>query len=107
RLTVALSGRRDTSLALALELVPAPAASGPQRKAKLKVTSNPTGAKLKLDGRVEQTAPHNFSDVTEGMHTLAVSKDGYQSELRTFGFSARKDSAFAVPLQRAGASAGA
>jgi len=100
RVSVTLSGLRDSSLALTLEttqVVPPP----PLRKARLKVSSHPSGAKLKLDGRVEQSAPHNFTDVTEGMHTLAVSKAGYQSELRTFGFSARKDSAFTIRLQSA------
>ena len=41
------------------------------------VTSEPAGGLALLDGSATQTTPANFTDVSPGVHTVSISKDGY------------------------------
>lgn len=55
----------------------------------LRITSTPPGARVSIDGTVEGEAPLtlNRGEVTVGEHTIALTKNGYQTE--TFRFVAR------------------
>jgi hypothetical protein len=49
-----------------------------EAKATLRVTSDPPGAQIFLDGRAHQTTPAILSGLAPGRHTLRLQMDGYE-----------------------------
>lgn len=52
------------------------------------VTSNPSGAKVYLDGSYKGTTPLTIGDVSTGNHTLTLKKNGYYDWERSYNVSA-------------------
>ncbi len=62
--------------------VPLPPAPPPVTSGTLTIDTDPTGARVTLDGKQTQTAPCAFPDVHFGTHHFVVERDGYKpSEL--------------------------
>jgi hypothetical protein len=57
----------------------------PVGKGDLTVTSDVPGARISLDGHIDRSwvTPHTFHDLPERFYVLAVSKDGYESDIHS------------------------
>ncbi len=64
----------------------------------IRVTSSPTNALVKIDGAPVGNTTHEQANVTPGIHTVEVSKSGYQSETRQVTVNAGLTSTVSVTL---------
>ena len=64
----------------------------------IRATSSPTNALVKIDGTPVGYTTHEQSGVTPGIHTVEISKSGYQSETRQVSVIAGLASAVSVTL---------
>ncbi|HWQ65824.1 MAG TPA: PEGA domain-containing protein [Methanospirillum sp.] len=62
-----------TTVVVNMTLVPLPP------NGSVSVTSSPTGSMVVLDGADLHTTPYTYDQVTPGVHTVGISKDGYLS----------------------------
>ena len=82
-----------------------PAASTPAPEVgQLVVRSNVSGAKIIVDGNTEPSwvTPYTFAKLPSGTHTVVVSKDGYESFLRTVTVEGGQSSNLNASLTAAG-----
>ncbi len=59
---------------LSFTIVPATPTTG-----SIRVSSNPSGAQVRIDGAMVGTTTHEQQNVSPGLHTVEVSKSGYQT----------------------------
>lgn len=64
----------------------------------IRVISSPTNALVKIDGTPVGNTTHEQANVTPGIHTVEVSKSGYQSETRQVTVNAGLTSTVSVTL---------
>ena len=56
----------------------------------LAVTSQPLGAKIRIDGKDYGVTPQNVNDLLIGRHTVTLNKDNYKSESKTIEIEENK-----------------
>ncbi len=64
----------------------------------IRVLSNPSNAQVKIDGSIVGSTTHEESGLSPGLHTVEVSKSGYQTEVRQVSVNAGDTSTVSVTL---------
>jgi predicted Ser/Thr protein kinase len=77
--------------------------AAPPVKSELDVVSQPSGAKVEIDGQSQPgwVTPFKVSHLASGRHNVVFSKDGYVTETRTVEYTAGKSASFSVELAAA------
>ncbi len=75
---------QDSTFSFALIKLPAPSISTIPlqipRVGVLEITSSPSGAAIRLDGRVAGMTPKTIRDLNEGIHQISLRKKGYKED---------------------------
>jgi hypothetical protein len=95
------AGSMETSKAVVAPLpVATPAASAPTLMGKLSIASAPDGADIEVDGGFVGNTPSDVQ-VTEGEHTISVSKSGFKSWERKLKVNAGSNIHLSAELEKA------
>ena len=66
----------------------------------LSVVSQPLGATITIDGQSQGTTPRQFSKITIGSHTIAVSKDGYEQATQNFDITEGQITSLTISMKK-------
>lgn len=105
-LELAGHGRWQSEVAVSPEKVTKVSASLTEESGSLRVTSDPAGARVLLDGVDIGTTPLLVTEVSPGGHQVSVSAPGYAGAVQTATIAGQKETALNVRLKRTSISIG-